>query len=79
MGNVYEQVATETSTGSFEWLYTVLKGAEDVVTLAEIGVDGEQVWEAWIHQNYYEAGNFIGRGTFVVVDEVVTLWNTFFA
>lgn len=45
--------------------------------LGEIGVDGEQVWEAWIHKKYYDAGNFIGSGTFLLVDEFVDLWNTF--
>ena len=60
MGNTFETSTTEASTGSFEWIYTVFKGGQNVVALAELGVDGEQVWEAWIHKRYYDAGNFIG-------------------
>lgn len=77
LGNVFPTETTESSTASFEWIYTVLKGGQSVVMLAEIGVDGEQVWEAWIHKKYYDAGNFIGSGTFILLDEVVELWNTF--
>lgn len=41
LGNVYESKTTEASTASFEWLYTVFKGGQNVVMLAEVGVDGE--------------------------------------
>jgi len=47
-----------------------------LVALGELGVDGEQVYEAWIHERYYEAGNFIGQASFVLLDEVVDIWNT---
>ena len=40
-GNTYTTATTEQSTGSFEWIYTVLKGGQSVVALAELGVDGE--------------------------------------
>lgn len=60
MGNIYETKANESTTGSFEWIYTVLKGGQNVVALGELGVDGEQVYESWIHKKYYEAGNFLG-------------------
>lgn len=78
-GNIFEDESSEVSTASFEWLYTVLKGGESVVALAELGVDGEQVYEAWINERYYDAGNFIGQASFVVIDEVVDLWNTYIA
>jgi len=41
LGNVFPTKTTEVSTASFEWLYTVFKGADKVVALAEIGVDSE--------------------------------------
>lgn len=60
MGNVFESNASESSTASFEWIYKVMKAGQSGMYFAELGVDSEQLYESWINERYYNAGNFIG-------------------
>ena len=37
------------------------------------------MYDAWTRGFYYDAGNFVGQSSGILLDEAVDLWNTFIA
>jgi hypothetical protein len=79
LGHVYMSTTTEESTASFEWFYWVSKRGQEVLGLAEMGVDSKELWDHWINEEFYEAGMFFGKLSTAIVNQLIELWNTYFA